>query len=108
MKVLRYLYKQIKMWYEESRVDNHCPFDYPKLFRQMIRKYGLKCTHPRNNYIELDLDNVVKVTSFDFLAQVYSLLSDVALMREKNHVFGNDPFKKFKRKSHPANVQTSE
>ena len=65
-------------------MQNDRPFGYPELIRQMARKYGLECTHPRHEYLDLDSGNVVKVTTFDFLAQVYSLLSDSTLMREDN------------------------
>lgn len=108
MKVPKYLYKQIKVWFEETKMQNDIPFGYPELIRQMARKHGLECTRPRHGYIDLDSGNVVKVTTFDFLAQVYSLLSDGTLMREDNLVFGHDPFKKFERKDYLGDVQTSE
>ena len=108
MKVPKYLYKQIKVWFEETKMQNDRPFGYPELIRQMARKHGLECTRPRHEYLDLDSGNVVKVTTFDFLAQVYSLLSDSTLMREDNLVFGHDPFKKFERKDYLGDVQTSE
>ena len=58
MKVPKYLYKQIKVWFEETKMQNDRPFGYPELIRQMARKHSLECTRPRH-----DSGNVVKVTT---------------------------------------------
>jgi hypothetical protein len=55
--------------------------------------------------------NAVSVTTFNFIAQLYSILSDEDLMQPKNLVFGEDPYQRVG--DHAANhcfsdIETSE
>ena len=104
----KYLYKNIKDWFEEVKHDDDPPLAYKELILKMAKKHGLECIRPFHKYVNLHSGNLVKVTCYDFLSQVFSLLNDPALMRADNVVFGDNPFKRFSRKDYHGDTHTSE
>ena len=67
---------------------------YRTLVYQTAEKYGLGSIFPSTKLLLLPSHNAVKVTTFSFLDQLYSLLSDPELMKPANLIYGDDIYKK--------------
>ena len=108
----KHLYNKIVEWAKDTnKGDVLQPIRYDALVSLMARKTNTSCTFPSTDVILLPSENLVTITKFNFVSQVYSLLSDETLMQPHNLIFGSNPFKKFEHD--PANhvygdVETSD
>ena len=65
------------------------------LIHSTAHKYGLTNLFPQTNAVPLPSGNVVNVTKFCFLTNLYSILSDENLMKPSNLIMGDDIYKRF-------------
>ena len=94
-----YLYKQLVDWAKstsERSVLTTRTISFHKLITNLAEKYGIPDIFPETKKILLPSMNAVSVTTFNFIAQLYSILSDKELMQPKNLIYGDNPFERVK------------
>ena len=109
-----YLYKQLVDWAKttsERCILSTRSIAFKTLIKNLSQKYGIPNIFPETKRILLPSMNAVSVTTFNFIAQLYSILSDDDLMNPNNLIFGDDPYKRVG--DHGANhcfndIETSE
>ena len=92
-----YMYKQLVDWAKttsERSVLSTRTISYHKLIKNLAEKYGIPDIFPETKKILLPSMNAVAVTTFNFVAQLYSILSDEELMQPKNLIYGDNPFER--------------
>ena len=98
------VYAAIHKWAERSEPDHFKhPIQLTTLISQLAENSGLTGTFPSTSIVPLPSGNVVKVTKFDFISQLLSLLNDQELMQPENLIFGEDIFKRFPKPSNVVN-----
>ena len=94
-----YIYKELVEWgrqletgEQRHRILSSKSITFEKLIRNTSEKYGVGNIFPMTNRLWLPSNNMISVTTFDFEAQLFSLLTDEMLMRPENLIYGNDTF----------------
>ncbi len=111
----KYLYKDLQKW-ALKMIDNPyfkdmgAPLGYTELVNRMAKIHGIEGIRPTNRILRLPGSlHYVSVVKFDFLEQIFSLLTDTKLMRPENLIWGkNKPNKRFGRTSHLGDVHTTD
>ena len=112
----KYLYKDIQKWavqlIDDPQFSSGCspPLGYTDLVKQMANHHGMKDIRPKNDILHLPGSlHSVSVVKFDFMQQIFSLLSDEKLMNPKNLVWGDGkPNKRFQKTTFLGDVHTSD
>ena len=94
-----YVYKDLVEWGRElesgdrrQRILSSKSISFEKLIKNTAEKYGVGNIFPTVSRLFLPSNNCISVTTFDFGAQLFSLLTDEMLMQPKNLIYGNDIF----------------
>lgn len=108
----KYLYKTLQKWamklVEDPDFNMMQKLGYKQLIKRMAIKHNLENSRPYVQPLRLPSGHLLNVVRFNFMSQVYSLLSDDTLMKPENLVFGNNPTKKFQRKRFLGDIETSD
>ena len=87
------MYDKIIKWAKDLDEDDlNRTISFKTLIRQTAKRYGMSNIFPESFQVILPSLNAVKVTKFNFAAQLYSLLGDEELMREENLIYGKDMY----------------
>ena len=92
-----YVYKSLVDWAKSTSdrsVLSTRTISYKFLVKNLASKYGIPNIFPETNNVLLPSMNAVSVTTFSFVDQLYSLLSDKELMQPKNLIYGNNIFER--------------
>ena len=90
-------YNEIIQWAQRSKpTDLLHPIGKKYLISKVAKEQGLRGTFPHTELLELPSGNTMKVTKLDFASQLMSILSEDALMRNKNLIHGGNLFKRAK------------
>ena len=110
----KYLFKDLSKW-AMKLIDD--PFfqnmggrmGYTELVNRMASIHGIEGMRPTNRILRLPGSlHSVSVVKFNFLEQIFSLLTDTKLMRPENLIWGKDkPNKRFKKTDHLGDVHTT-
>lgn len=94
-----YIYSDLVKWGKSfengerhERILSTKAISLEKLIKDTSRKFGIGNIFPQTNRLLLPSNNCVSVTTFDFAAQLHSLLTDDMLMQPENLIFGEDIF----------------
>ena len=92
-----YIYSDLVKWGKtfengerHERILSTKAISFEKLIKDTSRKFGIGNIFPQTNRLMLPSNNCVSVTTFDFAAQLHSLLTDEMLMQPDNLIFGDD------------------
>ena len=88
----KYLFDDIMHWAATNIIK--IPYKYNKMLTEMTEKMNYHSFFAKSETIELDINGeLIEIVYFNFLAQVFSLLTDNELMHPDNLLFGNNPNK---------------
>ena len=88
----KYLFDDIMHWAASNNVK--VPYKYNKMLTEFTKKMNYHSFFAKSECIELDIDGqLIEIVYFNFLLQVFSLLTDKELMHPDNLLFGNNPNK---------------
>ena len=111
----KYLYKDISKWavqlIENPEYTTGCTpsLGYTDLVTQMAKHHGMKGIRPTNEILRLPGSlHSVSVVKFDFMQQIFSLLSDTKLMSPENLIWGDYlPNKRLEKTGFLGDIHTS-
>ena len=92
-----FVYKSLVDWAKttsDRSVLSTRTISYKLLVKNLASKYGIPNIFPETKQILLPSMNAVSVTTFSFVDQLYSLLSDKELMQPKNLIYGHNIFER--------------
>jgi len=87
----KYLFDKIFEWGHTNDIHKTGKMSRKQLINSMKKKMQIPDIYPKRVVVAVDEDHFEVTTKFDFKSNLYSLLTDLELMRPENLLFGDKP-----------------